>query len=71
MAVGILSRLIEVEFVMRVLDKRYAKTFRDETWNYFLDQGSFAATGVACDADGLHIDNLAEMTLAAMQLAHR
>ncbi len=59
MAMRILSRLVEIEFVMRMLDERDAEALHDQTGNDFFDQGGFAATGVASDADDFHNVNLA------------
>ena len=54
MPMRILSRLIDIEFVMRVFNQRHLEPFHDQAGNELLDECGFAATGVAGDGDGFH-----------------
>src|SRR6478609_7216745 len=54
MAVRILARLVDVEFVMRMLDQRDGKTERTEARNQLLDQRRLAAAGPAGESEYPH-----------------
>ena len=50
----ILTRLVEVELVMRVLDQRHRKPVRDEARDQLLDERRLAAAGPAGESEYAH-----------------
>jgi hypothetical protein len=51
---GILARLIDVEAVMGVLERRYRKTARDNAGDHFGKERGLAGAAPAGEADDAH-----------------
>src|SRR6185295_20050840 len=53
-AIRVLARLVDVEFMMRVLDQRDGEAKRAEARDQLLDQRCLAAAGPAGESEHLH-----------------
>ena len=54
MGVGILARLVDVEAVVGVLERRYLKAARDDAGNDFGEERGLAGAAPAREADDAH-----------------
>jgi hypothetical protein len=51
---GILARIVDIEFVMRVLDQRHGQPVCFQAGDHLFHQRGFAASGPAGEANDLH-----------------
>src|SRR6185503_13774747 len=65
----VLARLVEVEAVMRVLERRDAQAPRRQTRNELRDQGGFAGTAPAGQADDAHAAYIGRFTTSPQTAA--
>src|SRR5947207_12696705 len=54
MSIRILPRLVDVEFMVRVLDQRHGDSLRDKPGHKTFDERCLAATGPAGESKDLH-----------------